>query len=115
MTALTQGAWQRLCAADDVWEGELSFHRPAGGTAVILVNVDGTVRAFQGTCPHQETSLEDADLFQGVLTCSAHLWEFDARTGGGLNPATACLAQYPTEIRDGELYVQVPHRKADPQ
>lgn len=102
------GTWQPAGPAEDVWEGEMSFRRFADGSAVLLVNVDGTVRAFHGLCPHQLTSLEDADLDDGVITCLAHLWEFDARTGAGINPTTTCLPEYPTEIRDGELFVRTP-------
>ena len=28
--------------------------------------------------------------------------------GAGINPATACLAEYPTEVRGGELFVRTP-------
>jgi toluene monooxygenase system ferredoxin subunit len=108
MTAVNEWTWQPAGPADDVWEGEMTFQRLADGTAVLLVNVDGTVRAFQGLCPHQRNSLDDADFDGEVITCAGHLWEFDARTGAGINPATACLAEYPTEVRDGELFVRTP-------
>ncbi|MGD9526913.1 Rieske 2Fe-2S domain-containing protein [Pseudonocardia sp.] len=104
----SDGTWHPAGPADDVWEGEMAFRRLADGTAVLLVNLDGTVRAFHGLCPHQQTSLEEADLDEGVITCTAHLWEFDARTGEGVNPTSACLPEYPTEVRDGRLYVRAP-------
>jgi toluene monooxygenase system ferredoxin subunit len=102
------GAWERVCAADDVWEGEMSFRCLSDGTPVLLVNADGQIRAYRGTCPHQHNSLADADLDDGVITCPAHLWEFDASTGAGINPSTARLAEYPTSPRDTDIYVKRP-------
>jgi toluene monooxygenase system ferredoxin subunit len=100
--------WERACAADDVWEGEMSFRCLSDGTPLLLVNAGGRIRAYQGTCPHQHNSLADADLDDGVITCPAHLWEFEASTGAGINPSTAHLAEYPISTRDTDIYVQRP-------
>ncbi|GEL24809.1 hypothetical protein PSU4_37630 [Pseudonocardia sulfidoxydans NBRC 16205] len=108
MTAETDGTWQSAGRADDVWEGEASFLRLGDGTAVLLVNTGGTVKAFRGLCPHQGNTLDDADFDGEIITCLAHMWEFDAGTGAGVNPTTTCLPEYPSEIRDGELYVRTP-------
>ena len=84
------------------------FHTLSGGVDVVVLNVEGRIVAYQGRCPHQETTLDDA-LFDGeTLVCSAHLWEFDAATGKGLNPANTQLCEFPVEIRDGAIYVTAP-------
>ena len=97
-----------VCAADDLWEGEMVFATLPGGGDVVVLNVAGEIVAYQGRCPHQETTLEDA-LFDGeTLVCSAHLWEFDAATGKGLNPANTRLCEFAVEVRDGDIYVSAP-------
>ncbi|MET7998231.1 Rieske 2Fe-2S domain-containing protein [Amycolatopsis sp. NPDC005232] len=101
-------SWHSLCAEEDLWEGEMSYQRLPEGTPVLLVNVDGRIRAYQGMCPHQENTLEDADFDGGVITCPAHLWEFDATDGAGINPANTRLREYPVVIRDGAVFVRVP-------
>jgi toluene monooxygenase system ferredoxin subunit len=40
-----------------------------------------------------------------VLTCSAHEWQYDARTGRGLNPANVTLPRYPVEVRNAEIWI----------
>jgi nitrite reductase/ring-hydroxylating ferredoxin subunit len=35
------------------------------------------------------------ELEDGKLTCWRHPWEFDARTGAGINPADSQLTRYP--------------------
>lgn len=41
----------------------------------------------------------------GFLTCAAHEWVFDARTGRGVNPASACLRRYPVRLAGDRIYV----------
>jgi toluene monooxygenase system ferredoxin subunit len=95
----------RLCA-DDMWEGEMeSFEVEA--EEILVIKLDGRYCAYQGVCPHQSTSLVDGELADGVLTCRAHLWQFDARTGRGINPESACLRRFPVEVVDGEVRVDV--------
>ena len=100
------GMWERVCAEDDLWEGEMSFHRLGDGAPLILLNVQGKVRAFHGQCPHQENTLEDADFDGEVLTCAAHLWEFDASTGEGINPTDSRLCGYEVNVSDGQIFVR---------
>ncbi|MGD9526471.1 Rieske 2Fe-2S domain-containing protein [Pseudonocardia sp.] len=96
-----------VCAVDDLWAGEMQ-PVSAGGTDVLLLRTDdGAVRAIQRICPHQDQPLDNGDFDGCTLTCGAHLWEFDVRTGRSINPDDALLAMYPVEERDGTIYVAV--------
>ena len=106
-TRSPEEAWQRVCAEEDVWPGEMSFRVLPGGIPVLLVNPDGRIRAFHGLCPHQATSLAAADFDGDVIVCPGHLWEFDACTGAGVNPVNTRLREWPTTVRSGELFVNV--------
>ncbi len=57
---------------------------------VLLVNVDGQVRAYSNRCP-PGLALDEGDLDGETLTCARHLWEFNAGTGCGINPDNAQL------------------------
>jgi toluene monooxygenase system ferredoxin subunit len=93
---------------DDLWVGDLVGVEVAGHP-VLLINLDDEVRAYENRCPHQATPLSEGELDGELLTCYAHLWEFDARTGQGVNPATACLRQYAVRVEDdGTVSVAVP-------
>lgn len=92
--------FSRICAVDDVWDGEIiSFL--AGAARIVLVNVEGEFRAFDARCPHQHYSLAEGDLDGTVVTCPAHRWSFDVLTGEGVNPRGCRLTLYPVRI-DGE-------------
>lgn len=76
---------------------------------IVLVNLDGVFYALQGLCSHEVTSLEDADLDRGILTCTMHFSGFDVRSGAVLEPpATLPLATYPVEITGGRIILRLP-------
>jgi nitrite reductase/ring-hydroxylating ferredoxin subunit len=88
----------------ELWDGEMESY-DLDGREILLIRLDGRYHAFDGSCPHQGTSLADGTLEGGLLTCSAHEWEFDVRTGQGVNPRTACLKRHQVRIADGRVLV----------
>ena len=48
---------------------------------IALYNVDGTLYALDGVCPHQGGPLGKGALAGCVVTCPWHGWQFDVRTG----------------------------------
>lgn len=53
----------------------------AGGEDVLLYNVGGEIFASADRCPHQGSPLSAGELYDGVVMCPFHAWEFDVRTG----------------------------------
>lgn len=107
-------AW--LCAAllDDLWEGEMRAVR-VGDAELLLVNLgDGEVRAYDNRCPHAGSRLSEGSLRATTLQCGAHLWEFDVRTGEGLNPRGCRLHAHPVRIEGGAVMVQVHEPRPPP-
>lgn len=97
--------FQRVCSLDDVWEGEMESFEVDGKEVLIVNGEGGLIRAFHGTCPHQDHPLSLGSLEGKTLTCSAHLWQFDIDTGMGTNPTGCSLKAYPVKIEDGDIYV----------
>jgi toluene monooxygenase system ferredoxin subunit len=96
-----------LCKLDDLSEGESASFVSEGREVLLLWPRNGELKAFQGTCPHQEISLADALFYGDKLTCQAHQWAFSARTGQGFAPHFSSLAQYALRIEDGMVQVDV--------
>jgi 3-phenylpropionate/trans-cinnamate dioxygenase ferredoxin subunit len=46
-----------------------------------LFRVDGAIHAMENRCPHQGEPLSEGVLEGSIVTCRAHLWQFDVRTG----------------------------------
>jgi nitrite reductase/ring-hydroxylating ferredoxin subunit len=78
----------------------------AEGRRICLARTADGVSAFDDACPHRGTPLSEGRLRGSVLTCSAHTWEFDVRTGDLLRlRAPACLSMVPARERAGMIEV----------
>ena len=78
-------------------------------TKVLLVNVGGDLRAYEDSCPHRGVALSCGTLeaASGRLTCAMHLWQYDARTGEGVNPRGVALHCLPMKVEDDGIWVEV--------
>lgn len=96
-----------LMEDDALWDGEMeSFD--VGDEEVLVLRVDGRIRAFDGICPHQSISLVEGELDAGVLTCRAHEWQFDADSGVSVNPSGSCLRRHEVRVSpDGLIEVRL--------
>ena len=86
------------------------------GIDIGLYLVDDHVYAMEDTCPHAGFPLSKGDLEGCVITCQAHGWPFDVRTG--FDPENAdgfpipCFA---VTIEDGMVHVDLEQRINDPR
>jgi toluene monooxygenase system ferredoxin subunit len=98
--------WHEVMPEEDLWEGEIIGIEVAGAK-VVLLNVNGEIRAFDDRCPHLGSQLSEGDLDGCTLTCAKHLWEFDALTGKGTNPGNSQLTVLETRVAGGNIEVCV--------
>jgi 3-phenylpropionate/trans-cinnamate dioxygenase ferredoxin subunit len=98
-----------LLALDDVPRGTMRMAWADGADPVLVVNVDGEPRAFQGICSHEYFELDKGFLTRDSLTCALHLSRFDLATGDALDPpADLPLVRYPVVVEDGRILIEVP-------
>jgi len=98
-----------LLAIDDVPPGTMLMAWVDGTEPVLVVNVEGDVRAFQGICSHEYFELDKGFLTAGSLTCALHLSRFDLESGDALDPpAELPIVRYPVLVEDGRVLIEVP-------
>jgi len=95
-----------ICDVDRLWDGEMECFR-AGNTNILLLKINGQLHAYHGHCPHQGAALAEGELEGGVLTCSAHRWQFDAMNGQGVNPKSARLKCFPVHVVERKVLIEV--------
>ena len=102
--------WHDCPEAAQLWEGDIVDAEVGGEEMLIVHHLDGSYAAYQGLCPHQELFLVEGkwDEETGVLACHGHHWEFDLKTGAGVNPAGCQLYRYPVEVAGGRVRIGVP-------
>lgn len=93
-----------------------------GQYLILLVNDQGALYALQGLCGHQNLPLAGGKVWQGVLDCPWHHFQYDIRTGENLYPQRVyplnalprlskqiCpLRTYPVRVVNEDLQVEVP-------
>jgi toluene monooxygenase system ferredoxin subunit len=100
--------WIPVATLGDLWEGDITDVQ-VGDELILLVHlVGGHIRAYQGYCPHQKTTLADGKVDGHILTCAAHSWQFDLSTGEGVNPKRCQLQRYPVKVEDSSISVGIP-------
>ncbi len=97
----------KACDLSELKEGKTDV-AAVDRTLVLLVwPLGGQPTAWQGMCPHANEPLMDAFFDGKVIACRHHDWEFDGTTGTCIRGKPCALANYPLEIRDGEIFVDV--------
>jgi toluene monooxygenase system ferredoxin subunit len=99
-------AYITLCKHKNLMEGEVALFSLVEGEVMLVWADDGDLKAFQGTCPHQDVPMWQS--FNGrTLVCQYHNWAFDGRTGKGLSPTGCTLEEYPLRVVDGYVQVEI--------
>jgi toluene monooxygenase system ferredoxin subunit len=99
-------AFQKVATVDDLWSGEM-LGLVVAGTKVMLVNLDGTIYAYEDKCAHLGVAISNGHLRGTHLTCRAHQWEYDLCTGRGRNPTTARLRTFAVKVEHGDILVDL--------
>jgi len=87
---------------------------------LLLANRGGEIYALSGLCPHRLNPLEGAVLWDYLVDCPWHHFQYDVRSGENffprnvypedlqyLNEQVRPLDTYAVEIRDGEVWVNL--------
>ena len=98
--------FEPIIADAELWDGDMTAHR-VDGRDLLLVRHNGVVYAYENRCAHLGVALSEGRLDGYVLTCRAHHWQYDVRSGSGVNPATVCLRRFAVKIEDGKVFVDV--------
>ena len=77
-----------------------------GAREVLVVGTDEGIRAVDRACPHEGYRLDGGQIRGQELTCPAHGWRFDLRSGACVT-AGEDLRTYDVEVRDGAIFVDV--------
>lgn len=97
--------FKKVCTLDELWEGEMESFNVDGQEILLVCAEGGAIKAFQGICPHQDIPLVEGKFDGKKVICRAHLWQFDAGTGKGINPDDCALAAYPIRVEGEDVLI----------
>ena len=100
----------RVCALDDITDGEPHRVEVEGLPALALVRIDDDVYAIGDRCTHQDVSLSEGEVDpdERTIECWKHGSAFSLVTGEpSALPATRSTPVFHVTVRDGDVYVDV--------
>lgn len=92
---------------ENVPKGILLYNRKI----VLLKYQSNKIAVFDDVCPHAGAILRNGKVKGNRFQCVWHGWIFDLDTGDADHQEFVQLKMYPTEIRNGTVYVGVLARK----
>ncbi len=97
-----------IIRADQVPDNKLRVVE-TGGINLLLCNVAGTIYVFQNHCAEGNLPLDESILEDGILTCSCHGYQFDARQKGRcLSDPDLRLEALPMRVENEIVKVALP-------
>ena len=77
------------------------------GAAYALCNYEGTLRLFDGICPHAGGPLGEGNLAGGQIVCPWHGWAFDCQSGVNDFDPDVQLKSHPVVVQDGSIFADL--------
>lgn len=97
----------RVAALSDVVPG-CGFRVCVRGIPIAIYRVGDAFYAMEDTCPHAGSPLSDGGLSGTVITCAAHGWDYDVRTGfrPGYEDGFP-IPCFPVHIEDDQIWIEI--------
>jgi 3-phenylpropionate/trans-cinnamate dioxygenase ferredoxin component len=106
---------QLIARTEDVPSGQTRFFC-IDGRPLLVAHYLGRFYAVDGLCPHKGFELHGAILWDHLITCPWHQFQYDVRTGenyfpmnvypGDLNGNLRSLRTYRVELRGTEIWIE---------
>jgi nitrite reductase/ring-hydroxylating ferredoxin subunit len=97
-------AFVRVGSVSDLPPGSLR-EVSVGDEPFALCNVNGELHALHGVCPHEGGPLGQGDLYETMIVCPWHAFEFDCRTGESDMDPELRVATVPVRIEGGDILI----------
>ncbi len=105
--------WVRVCSLADLPE-DRAVNVHINNQRLVIARCGDQAHIVQGYCTHMLYALKDSAVKDCMITCKLHGSQFDLQDGSvqsWVTPMTEeirtrkALRTYPTEVRDGVIYV----------
>ncbi|TFH60379.1 MAG: Rieske (2Fe-2S) protein [Candidatus Zixiibacteriota bacterium] len=96
----------KICRQQDLAEGSVRTAKVLART-IAVIRIDGELYGLEADCKHMKASIARGKIEGHTITCPAHGWQYDIRTGACLNEPWAQLKTFPVVVEDGQVCVEV--------
>ena len=81
--------------------------RILGRPVAIIKEADGSFRAMEAGCKHQNADITKGTIVGGIVTCPWHGWQYDLKTGACVSGGKTPLRAYACKVEDGDIMISL--------
>ncbi len=98
--------WVKAATLDEISESSILAVR-VNNHDVILFKQDDKINCYRNTCSHLGFPLDKGRVDKGIITCSAHEFQYDLKTGNCLTVPDISLQSYEVKVKYNNVYIKV--------
>ena len=102
-----KGVYHLFCEVSEFLENKMLCKRILDKRISVAKVGEGEYLAFEDSCPHQGESLSKGRLVDCTVTCPAHNWKFDLRTGESTVVPDEFIYVFPVKLEGARVYVRL--------
>jgi len=95
----------KLTRVENFGEKNLRSFRILGRHVGVFREPDGSFRAMEMGCRHQNADLTQGNIRDNIVTCTWHGWQYDLKTGECLRGSGSALRHYDCFVEDGHIFI----------
>jgi nitrite reductase (NADH) small subunit len=99
-------SWSRVATLHELPPG-CAGEFVVGERIIALFNVEGTIYALDGICPHQGGPLGKGKLAGCIVTCPWHGFQFDVTTGQHLTSKSLVHPHFAVKVEEDDVFVDL--------
>lgn len=96
----------KVCREQDLTEGNVKTAKILARTVAVF-RINGELYGMEADCKHMRASIAYGKIDGHTITCPAHGWQYDIKTGACLNEPWAQLKTFPVVVENGYINVEV--------
>jgi nitrite reductase/ring-hydroxylating ferredoxin subunit/Fe-S cluster biogenesis protein NfuA len=105
-TNYTDFFWVKAATVDQIIENRILAVR-VNHHDVILYKQGDSITCYRNTCSHLGFPLDKGRVEKGIITCSAHEFQYDLNTGKCLTVPDISLQSYEVKVKHDNIYIKV--------
>lgn len=104
---MTQAAWKRICALEDIPVLGSRVVQSAAGDIAIFRNAADEVFALHDKCPHKGGPLSQGIVHGRTVTCPLHSWKVQLENGEAVAPDVGCTKPFQVMVAEGQVMLRL--------
>ncbi|MCB1198440.1 MAG: nitrite reductase small subunit NirD [Deltaproteobacteria bacterium] len=98
--------WEKIANVDELIQGKGKAFTIKGKNIAVFW-LEEAYYGIENACYHQGAPIDDGDVKDCIVTCPAHSWKFDLKTGECTRDDSIVMKTYPVKVEAGDVKILI--------